>query len=60
MEMGETIISISNTSKSLSIRASSLEVVSYSFMDKMIGFTAMMKNTYESAENARVWFTVEL
>jgi hypothetical protein len=59
-EMGETVISVSNTSESLSIRASSLEAGSCSVMDKMTGFMAMMKNTCESVENARVWFTVEL
>ena len=59
-EMGETVISVLNTSESLSIRAYSLEVGSFSVMDKMTGILAMMKNTCESMENARIWFTVEL
>jgi hypothetical protein len=47
-KMGETVISVSNTSESLSIRASSLEVEYFSFMDKMTGLVAMMKNTCKS------------
>ena len=46
-EMVEMVISVSNTSESLSIRASSLEAGSYFITDKMIGFKAMMKNTCE-------------
>jgi hypothetical protein len=45
--MGEMVISVSNISESLSIRDSSFEVRSYSVTDKMRGFMAMMKNTYE-------------
>jgi hypothetical protein len=45
--MGEIVISVSNISESLSIRASSLEVGSFSITDKMTGFMAMMKNTCE-------------
>jgi hypothetical protein len=45
--MGETVISVSNILESLSIRASSFEARSCSVMDKMRGFMAMMKNTYE-------------
>jgi hypothetical protein len=51
-EMGETVISVSKISESLSIRASSLEAGSCSVTDKMTGFMAMMKNTCELAENA--------
>jgi hypothetical protein len=58
--MGEIVISVSNTSESLSIRDSSLEVRSCSVMDKVKGFQAIMKHTCESTENARIWFTVEL
>jgi hypothetical protein len=35
-------------------------VRSCSVMDKTTRFVAIMKNTYESAENARIRFTVEL
>jgi len=59
-EMGETINYVSNTSESLSIRASSLELRSCSIMDETTGFVAMMKNTCESVENARIWFTAKL
>ena len=59
-EMGEIINSMSNTSKSLSIEASSLEMKSCSFMDKTTGLVAMMKNTCKSVENARSWFTIDL
>ena len=45
IETGESVISVSKTSKSLSIRASSLEDMSCSFMDKTIGLVAMLKNT---------------
>jgi hypothetical protein len=45
MKMGEIVISVS-------IRASSLEVGSFSVTDKMTGFMEMMKNTYELASNA--------
>jgi hypothetical protein len=58
--MGENIISVSNTSESLSIRASSLEVTSFFVMDKTTGFVSIMKNTCELAENAQIWFTIEL
>ena len=60
MEMGETVIFVSNTSESLSVRDSSLDAGSCSVMDKMTRFMAMMKNTCESMENVRVWFTLEL
>jgi hypothetical protein len=46
-EIGEMVISVSNISESLSIRASYLEVGSCSVTDKMTGFMAMMKNTCE-------------
>jgi hypothetical protein len=52
IEMGETVISVSNTSDSLSIRASSLEAGSCYVMDKMVGFMTMIKNTCESVEDA--------
>jgi hypothetical protein len=42
-EMGETVISVSKMSESLSIRASSLEEMSYSFTDNTIGLVAMVK-----------------
>jgi len=45
MEMGEIVISMSKTSKSLSIRASSLEARSFSVTDKMTGLVTMAKNT---------------
>jgi hypothetical protein len=51
METGETVISVSKTSKSMSIRDSSLEEISCSFMDKMIGLAAMVKNTYQAMKN---------
>jgi hypothetical protein len=53
-------IFVSNISKSRSNRASYLEVGSFSVTDKMTGFMAMMKNTCQLAENAGVWFIVEL
>ena len=59
-EMGETVISVSNISESLSIRASSLEAESFSFTDKMIGLVSMMKNTCNSVENVQNWFTIEI
>jgi hypothetical protein len=59
-KMGETIISVSNTSESMSIRGSYFEVEYFSFTDKMTGLVAMMKNTCNSMEYVRNWFTVEL
>jgi len=50
-EMDEIVISVSKTSKYLSIRASSLEGISCSFTDKMTGLEAMVKNTYQAAKN---------
>jgi hypothetical protein len=44
-EMGKIVVSMSKTSKSLSIRASSLEEIFGSLMDKKIGLAAMVKNT---------------
>jgi hypothetical protein len=59
-EMGEMVIYVSKISESPSIRDSSLEVGSCYVTNKITGFMAMMKNTCELVENARVWFTVEL
>jgi hypothetical protein len=59
-EMGETVISVSKTSDSLSIRASYLEVDSFSFTDKTTGLVAMMKNTCNSMEDVRNLFNVEI
>ena len=42
-ETGETVISVSNTSESLSIRASYLEEMSFSFTDKTTRLLAMEK-----------------
>ena len=50
-EMGETVISVSKTSKYLSIRVSSLEEISCSFTDKTIGLVGMVKNTYQVEKN---------
>jgi hypothetical protein len=45
MEMGEMVIPGSNTSKSLSIRASSFDMGSFSATYIMIGSMVAMKNT---------------
>jgi hypothetical protein len=50
-EMGETLIYVSNTSESLSIRASSLEADSFSFTKKTTGLVAMMNNTCKPVED---------
>jgi hypothetical protein len=49
-ETGETVISVSKTSKSLSIRVSSLEEISCSFTDKTTGLAAMVKNTCQAVK----------
>jgi hypothetical protein len=46
-EMGETVILVSNTSETLSIRASSLGGGYFSDTNKMTGSMVMMKNTCE-------------
>jgi len=59
-EMGEAVIWVSNTSESLSIRASLFSGGSCYVTDRMTGSMAVMKNTREWAEEAWVWFIVEL
>jgi len=49
-KMGEIVIFVTNMSESLSIRDSSLEADSFSFMEKTTGLVAMMKNTCNSME----------
>jgi hypothetical protein len=46
-DMGETVISVSNTSESLSIRASSFGRESYSVTKKVTGSMEVMKHTCE-------------
>jgi hypothetical protein len=53
-EMGETVIFVSKMSKSLSIRDSSLEVISCTVTDKMTGLVAMAKNTCATTMEAQI------
>jgi hypothetical protein len=46
-ETGEIVISVSNTSESLSIRASSFDVGYFSVIDTITGSMVAVKNTYE-------------
>jgi hypothetical protein len=45
--MGEMVISVSNTSESRSIRASSFDTGSFSVTKVMIGSMVVMKNTWK-------------